>query len=180
MSRPLHPRHGVHDPTSGTPPRAPGTIRRTSTIDMLRPDGLFGDVVLVGRAGDLWTSEQGEPIVLGEAAILARVAFIPDRILTGLRTEPFAPGAEALLGVRASSGFRVELERALPEHREERSLLYLLLDDVPVATLVSGYAIGASNAPLPTGPITPLRRLAPRADLCAGWGTGGTMLASLA
>ncbi len=180
MSRPLHPRHGVHAPTSETLPRVPGSIRRTSTIDMLRPDGLFGDVVLVGRARDLWTSEHGEPRVLGEAGLLARVAFIPDRILTGLRTEPFERAAETLIGVRASSGFRVELERALPEHRDARSLLYLLLDDVPVATLVSGYAIGASSAPLPTGPITPLRRLAPRADLCAGWRTGGTMLASLA
>jgi hypothetical protein len=144
---------------------------------MLRPDGLFGDLVLVGRARDLWTPEHGEPSVLGEAGLLARVAFIRDRILTGLRTEPAAPGAEALIGVRASSGFRLELERALAEHREARSLLYLLLDDLPVATLVSGYAIGASNAPLP---LEPLRRLRPSADLCAGWRTGGTMLASLA
>ena len=180
MSRPLHPRHGVHAPTSGTPPRAPGSVRRTSTIDMLRPDGLFGDVVLVGRARDLWTPEHGEPSVLGEAGIVARVAFIPDRVLTAIRTEPFARGAEALIDVRASSGFRAELERALPKHRDARSLLYLLLDDVPVATLVSGYAIGASNAPMPAAPITPLRRLAPRADLCAGWRTGGTMLTSLA
>jgi hypothetical protein len=173
MSRPLHPRHGIHDPTRATPPRARGSIRRTSTIDMLRPDGLFGAVVLVGRARDLATSEAGEATVVGEAGFLARVDFVADRTLVGLCTSPSEPEAATLVGVRASSGFRGELDRALPRHRAARSLLYLLLDDLPVATLVSGYAIGAGGVQIPG------RQIATRADLCAGWRTGGTMLVEI-
>ena len=171
MNRPLHPRHGIHDPTSLTPRRAHGSIRRTSTIDMVRPEGLLGDVVLVGRARDLSTSEEGGASVLGEAGFLARVAFAPDRTVVGLRTQPFEPGAAALVGIRTSAGFRRQLDRVLPEHRESRSLLYLLLDDLPVVTLVSGYALGAGGVRLPAG-----RRVAFLADLCAGWRTGGTMM----
>lgn len=37
--RELHPRHGIHEPTSGTPLRLPGSVRRTTTIDMLSPRG---------------------------------------------------------------------------------------------------------------------------------------------
>jgi len=174
LTRPLHPRHGVHEPTRSTPPRAPGSIRRTSTIEMLRPDGLFADVVLVGRARDLATAEDGEASVLGEAGFLARVGFVAERKLLALCTAPREPAAAALVGTRASSGFRTGLDRALPAHREARSLLYLLLDDVPVVALVSGYAIGAA------GVRAPARHLgAFPADLCAGWRTGGTMLAGV-
>jgi hypothetical protein len=168
-----HPRHGIHDPTRSTPPRARGSIRRTTTIDMLRPDGLLGDVVLVGRARDLATAEGGEATVVGEAGFLARVAFIADRKLVGIATSPAEPGAAALVGAKASSGFRAEIDRALPAHRDARSLLYLLLDDLPVAALVSGYAIGAGGMRMPA------RRLSFQADLCAGWRTGSTMLVGI-
>lgn len=169
--RPLHPRHGIHAPTRSTPARAPGSIRRTSTVDMLRPDGMFGEVVLVGRARDLATGADGTPRVLGEAGIRARVAFLADRKILELSTTPPEPAAAALVGARAASGFRLALERALPAHREARSLLYLLLDEVPVATLVSGYAFGAAGVRAPANRLGSFP-----ADLCAGWRTGGTML----
>jgi len=141
---------------------------------MLRPDGLFGDVVLVGRARDLATSASGAASVDGEAGFLARVAFLAERSITGLATSPAEPAVSSLVGVKASGGFRGELDRALPEHRDARSLLYLLLDDLPVATLVSGYAFGAAGIRHPAG-----HRPSFPADLCAGWRTGGTMLAEI-
>jgi hypothetical protein len=165
----LHPRHGIHDPTESTPARVPGSIRRTSTIDMLRPDGLLGDVVLVGRARDLATATSGAAAVLGEAGFLARIAFLSERSVAALATSPPEPDAATLIGVKASSGFRGALDAALPAHRDARSLLYLLLDDLPVAALVSGYAIGAGGVPMPA------RGLTFKSDLCAGWRTGGTM-----
>jgi Protein of unknown function (DUF2889) len=140
---------------------------------VLRPDGLLGDVVLVGRARDLATDAAGAAAVLGEASLLARVAFVPDRRLTALATVPADPGTASLIGVTTASGFRGAVDRALPAHREARSLLYLLLDDLPVATLVSGYAIGAGGVRMPMRPSSF------RADLCAGWRTGGTMLVAI-
>jgi len=140
---------------------------------MLRPDGLLGDVVLVGRARDLATGASGAAAVRGETSLLARVAFVPDRRLTALATRPAEPDAASLIGVTTASGFRAAVDRAVPAHREARSLLYLLLDDLPVATLVSGYAIGAGGVRMPA------RTTMFRPDLCAGWRTGGTMLVGI-
>ncbi|WP_035920382.1 hypothetical protein [Frankia sp. QA3] len=46
-----HPRHGTHDPTAGTPPRRPGSVRRTTTVDMLRPEVVAGPCCCVGWPG---------------------------------------------------------------------------------------------------------------------------------
>jgi hypothetical protein len=174
VTREIHP-HGTRDPSGSAPARAPGSIRRTSTIDALRPGGLLGDVVLVGRARDLLTGAEGTATVLDEAAFLARIEFVAERRLAALHTAPEEPGAAALIGVHASSGFRAELDRALPAHRDARSPLYLLMDDLPVAALVSGYAIGAGGVQIPVRPRVPL----PNADYCAGWRTGGTMMRAI-
>ncbi|PPJ25793.1 hypothetical protein C5E45_19370 [Nocardia nova] len=49
-------------------------MRRTSTIDMQWPDGPGTQLRLLGRARDLLTpSDGGEPVVLGEDAMRARV-----------------------------------------------------------------------------------------------------------
>jgi hypothetical protein len=36
MNRYIDPRHGTHAPTTGTPARRPGSVRRTTTVDALR------------------------------------------------------------------------------------------------------------------------------------------------
>src|SRR5262245_61360101 len=79
VSRSLHPRHGIHAPTASSPPRAPGSLRRSATTDMLRPDGMGGDLVLVGRARDLLTDARGRAQVLGQAGYAARIAYSGQR-----------------------------------------------------------------------------------------------------
>ncbi|HEU4430312.1 MAG TPA: DUF2889 domain-containing protein [Myxococcota bacterium] len=175
-SRAVHPRHGIHAPTRGTLARAPRSLRRTATTDMLRPDGLHGELVLVGRARDLWTDDRGDGRVLGEAGYEARVEFEAMRTLRELRTTPERVAAQKLLGARVTTGFRSQLDAALPGERDARSLLYLLLDDAPVATLVSGYAMGAGGVRHRAKPGQMLQH----PDLCAGWRSGGTMLVGLA
>jgi hypothetical protein len=175
--RPLHPRHGVHAPTLSTPPRRPASLRRTATTDMLRPDGLLGDLVLAGRARDLWTDAHGAARVLGESGYEARVAYLAQREIREVRSEPSLPAAQRLVGTRAMSGFRAVLDAALPAERDGRSLLYLLLDDLPVAALVSGFAMGFAFGGSQPVPKEHLRHLHP--DLCAGWRTGGTILVEI-
>ncbi|MCW2884051.1 MAG: hypothetical protein QOE54_3549 [Streptosporangiaceae bacterium] len=170
----LHPRHGIHEPTSGTPARAPGSVRRTSTIDMLRPDGLDGPLVLVGTGRDLRTGRSSAR-VQAEASCRAVVDFVQGRTLQELVTTPRRPALDRLLGQRVSSGFRGRLDEADPSLHTDHDLLYLLLDDLPVTTLVSGHAFMAgrvrSRAPQPaTG------RPAFTADLCAGFATGATIM----
>ncbi len=176
MSAPsLHSRHGVHAPTASTPARAPGSLRRTATTDMLRPGGLLGELLLVGRARDLWTDARGEAKELGEVGYEARVAYLPLREIVQIGSEPAHAAVQQLVGTRATSGFRGALDAALPAERDAHSLLYLLLDDLPVAALVSGYAMSFGiRTPMPTG-----HKMIQHADLCAGWRTGGTILVEM-
>jgi hypothetical protein len=151
-------------------------VRRTATTDMLRPNGQRGELLLVGRARDLATGRDGSAKLLGEASYEARVDYQSSRKVAELRTQPDLPRAQKLVGWRAMTGFRGALDNALPEERDAKSLLYLLLDDLPVATLVSGYAatFGVDH-PIPKS-ATPMH---PQVDLCAGWRKGGSILTEL-
>jgi Protein of unknown function (DUF2889) len=182
----LHPRHGIHAPTAGTPERVPGSVRRTATMDMLRPDGLLGPLVLNGRARDLATGPDGAGTVLADSECTARVDFIGGRVLTEISTTPDRPVLQAVVGTRVSSGFRSAVLAADPCLAAEDGLLNLLLDDFPVATLVSGHAMGAGLARQgrttlslslaeATGQPGAERHRFPR-NLCAGFADGGTIM----
>ncbi|MFE4963789.1 DUF2889 domain-containing protein [Streptomyces sp. NPDC056660] len=175
---PPHPGHGPHHPTTDTPPRRPGSLRRTSSIDMLRPDGVDGELLLVGRARDLLTGPDGRATVVGEAAVHARVDYTGNFALSEIRTTPELAGVPDLLGASVSAGFRSRVGRALPGERAHATLTHLLLDDLPGAALVSGYAVGAGNERISkrdTGPFA-----LQRADICAGWRSDGIMLTEIA
>ena len=150
-------------------------MRRTTTHDSLRPDGLLGDVVLKARGRDLRTYASGSALTLGTASLEVGVAFLPDRRVTSIRSEP-AADLGSLIGVRASSGFRQAVDQALPSEERLESLRYQLLDDVPTAVLVSGYALGAGGIRPPQGSI----QFHSHADICAGWATGATILTEAA
>lgn len=171
--RKLHPRRGTHAPTSGSPARRPGSLRRTSTIDMLRPEGLGGELLLVGRARELRTELDGSPSIVREVSLCARVDALGTRALIALELDPATSAAAALIGKPVSTGFRAALDAALPELRQRNSLLYLLLDDLPTAALVSGYALGHASEGHPAPPAS--KRLQ-HPDLCAGWRVDGTIM----
>jgi Protein of unknown function (DUF2889) len=180
----LHPRHGIHAPTAGTPERTPGSVRRTATMDMLRPDGLLGPLVLTGRARDMGTGLDGAGTVLATSECTARIDFMGGRVLTEIGTTPGRPALQALLGRPVSSGFRSAVTAADPRLSAEDGPLNLLLDDFPVATLVSGHAIGAGlgrqgrtslSLAEATGQPRADRHRFPR-DLCAGFADGGTIM----
>jgi hypothetical protein len=166
---------GPHDPVSSTPARAPGSIRRTSSIDTTRPDGVTGRMVMNGRARDVLTMSNGEGVTLGEAELVADVDGV-SRELTTIRTLPDAPALQGLLGAVVGPGFRARVDDVVPEHREQQSLLYLLLDDLPGAGLVSGYTMLHADA-VPRG--RPDEYLGARSDMCAGWAHDGSMMVML-
>jgi hypothetical protein len=179
-----------------TGPRPAGSIRRTSNIDTVRPDGLRHggmrkEALVDARARDLRTDSDGTSAVVGEATLRARIG--PTHALVSLQTSPSVPALQQLIGVTVGSGFRSRLNEIIAEEIEDGSLLYLLLDDLPGATLVSGYAIhraGGFDEPRPAEPATepaPVRAPDPpparpaldfssRGDLCAGWAHDATMM----
>ena len=168
----LHPLHGIHEPAQGTPPRRPGSVRRTSSIDMIRDPGSLDPVYLLGRARDLSTARDGTATQIGGAQLRATVEMIA-RVIQHINIEPRVPGMR-LVGAPAMSGFRAAVDKAAPELRPPRDLRYTLLDDVPVATLISGHALSASGA---LGEASRSGYL-PVADQCAGFVSDGLLMSS--
>ena len=81
---PLDPRHGTHEPTTTVPRRAPGSVRRTTSVDILRPNGVDAELVLVGRGRDLLTELDGTTRVLDSAAVEATVDYAEAQRVTYL------------------------------------------------------------------------------------------------
>jgi hypothetical protein len=172
------------DPATTTPRRPPGSIRRTSNIDTARPDGLRGDLVVTARARDLRTSPEGTATVVAEAELHVRVEGATHRILS-IETVPTLPAPESLVGVVVGPGFRGRLAEAEPGGRDRGTLLHLLLDDLPGAVLVSGYAMQRGGAlgdgggqAKPKAP-SPAAVSAGRDDLCAGWAHDATLMVTI-
>ncbi|MET0371171.1 MAG: DUF2889 domain-containing protein [Sphingobium sp.] len=117
------------------PPREPGTVRRTSSIDVHWPEGWGGRMTAVARGRDLATLVDDRTLLLGEAAYEADLD--PERRIIGMAG---GQGCHALVGERAGSRLRAAIARELPEERRAGTLLYLLLDDMAGASLVAPWA----------------------------------------
>lgn len=129
-------------------------------------------VYLSGRARDLKTARDGTAAEVGRARLEATVEMIA-RVVQHLEVEPTVANMH-LVGAPAMSGFRAAVDKAAPDLRPRRDLRYTLLDDVPVATLISGHALSASGAlgkGMKSGYL-------PLADQCAGFVTGGLLMTS--
>jgi len=116
--------------------------------------------------------------VLARAAV--RAGFDTQRRLESLETSPPVEWAGALIGARAGGGFRRHLDAVVPP-AEAGSLLRQVLDDMPAAALISGYAWmrlarRAGHHPASLMPSGALDRMT---DLCSGWRAGGTAVASV-
>lgn len=170
---PLHPLHGPHQPTTRTPPRRPNSVRRTASIDMTREENSLDPVYLRGAGRDLFTDREGSVRELGRAGLSATIDMVP-RVVQHIETEPVIEGLARLAGAPAMSGFRAAVDKIAPQLRRRRELLYTLLDDVPVATLISGHALSASGV---LGEMVKSGYL-PVADQCAGFVTGGLLMSS--
>ena len=182
----MDPRHGTHDPTRATPTRVPGSVRRTTSVDMLRPDGIDGALVLIGVGRDLVTATDGTPSVVDTGRFDATIDYADAQRVVALTSTPVIDGLDTLLGRSASTGFRAALTDVVAGQHIVGRPLYQLLDDLPVATLISGYspqqAMAAEGAWRDDTDRNLQRRkpegleLIQQADLCAGWKTGGTIM----
>lgn len=165
--------HGPHDPVAGTPPRPPGSVRRTTSVDQRRgAPGRPMEVVALGR--DLLTRVDGTVEVRDEVEL--RVTLDAAATVTAIESNPPAPALTALVGASVSRGFRARVDAAVPEHRDAATVLHLLLDDLPMAALISNYG-SSREQPEFTLPPEAGERLT---DLCAGWAAGATMLGAMA
>lgn len=166
----LERKSAVANPSSGTPPRRVGSVRLTSHVDI---EQLDAGLRLRGGARVL-RSADGTFDVVGAATVEARIGA--DRVLEDLDVSPpHEVDLTSLLGRVVGRGFRAALDIAFGDHGTDA--LHLLLDDLPAAALISGYAALYSGA-VRVGPKH-LSSGVLRPDICSGWRSDGTMLTSL-
>ena len=133
-------------PAVAAPTRRPGSIRRTSTIDSVWPEGVEANRTVVGRSRDLFTPlDASNPVVLAEDALFVTVA--PDRGIVAMESVPAREGIKVLVGATGGSNSRGRVVAAVPEEVAAGTPLYLLLDDLSGATLVGSVALRFWQSP---------------------------------
>ena len=168
-------RAGPHAPAAGSPWRQPGSVRRTSTIDSTFPSG-DGRASVDARAREIVTRSDGDADLVAEVRLDLSVA--PGNVITAIEGDPDEPRLAELVGLAAAGGFRARALAAVPDHAAGTTVLNLLLDDLPGARLVSGYAL--QRAGLTELPADAMRGLAvANVDLCAGWASDASILVEL-
>jgi Protein of unknown function (DUF2889) len=160
------------DPLPTTPPRRPGSARLTSHIDIEQEAG--GSLLLRGGSRVLVTSRDSSEVV---TAATARARLGADRALETLEVSPPEIEVAPLLGRIVGRGFRAAVDAVYGDEKRSAGALHLLLDDLPTAALISGYAALYSGE-MQVQPKH-LERGVLRADICSGWRSDGTMLVSL-
>ena len=163
---------GPRNPLPAPPPRVPGSVRRTTSVDQRR--GGFGDPQSVlARGRDLRTNEDGTTDVVDRAEL--RLELDGTGAVTSIEVDPPEPRLDALVGDHASRGLRQRVDALLPDHRAGGTVLHQLLDDLPMATLISSYG---SSREIPDFKLPP-DRAEKMTDLCSGWRAGSLMLQTL-
>ncbi len=169
----VQPPGGLRGEGFATAPRQPNSIRRTTTHDSLRPDGLRGPVTLVATARDLFTGTGEQWTVLDRARVEMHAQFREGRIV-GLSSEPPDAALESLIGSSPFSGFRASIAALIPHERDAHTLRFRLLDDLPPALLVSGRALRVAGVAIEMS-----GRARNPIGVCAGWAEGGTLVEGL-
>lgn len=123
-------------------------------------------MIAVGRGRDLLTTSAGATTTLADARIEVEVGWSDGRIAR-VHADPPLPGSQTLIGTSAYSGFRRAAGALLPDDLVAHTLRYQVLDDLPIALLLSGRVLRAEGI----GLGDPGRM--PPTDVCAGWVAGG-------
>jgi hypothetical protein len=171
------PAPGPWDPLPASPLLAPGSARRTTSIDATRPDGLTGDRLVVDARGrDVSVDADGTTTVVDRLALRIELDGRTG-VVSAIEGEG-ADGLGELVGSVARSGLGRRVAALLPEESEARSLRCSVLDDLPHALLVSGFALLEAGL-IVIEPEYASAMAERQADICAGWATGNPLLSTL-
>lgn len=133
------------NPRGHAPLRRPLSVRRTSSIDVTWPDGPTHNMHFHGYGRDIFTpASGGDPQIIAIDELFAELS--PERTIQAIRSEPPRANVGKLVGVRGGGYLRRALNETLPEEGNKGSPLYLLIDDLSGASLVSGWALYSTGA----------------------------------
>jgi Protein of unknown function (DUF2889) len=160
-------------PSGSTPARRRDSIRRTSVLDVVRPDGHdVPTMVLRGSGRDLRTGPKPEDRVILATAGVRMDVDRTTMTVTGLDVEPQIEALTSLVGRPIGSGFRAAVSGVLTADAP-RDVLAAILDDVPIAGILSNYATTLA------APETTKSLAVGRGGLCSGWRDDGVMQSAL-
>ncbi len=166
-------------PAIPTPLRRVGSVRRTSTIDATwEGDARSTPMHLLGRSRDLLTPSDGSaPRVLAEDVMNA--IALPDRTISAISTIPPRANLDALTHLKG--GLRAKIVETFPDEVASGTPLYLLMDDLSGATLVSGFAFthwGDTKTLITMDELDPevKARKLKMVNICAGFQEGASAL----
>jgi len=163
----------VRAPIGTTPARRPHSVRRTMSIDVEWPGGFMEAGRYLGRARDIVTLDPADtPRVLDEAEAHLTIAM---RQILDISSTPSPPRLRQLVGVRAGGHLRAALDTNVPEEKAAGTPLYLLLDDMAGASLVSMWTISQWHGQV----LEQLRKNAPPREMkgvCIGFRPGSSAL----
>jgi hypothetical protein len=158
-------------PAGAAPARRPGSLRRTSTVEVSGE----AELRIEGAARDLRTDEDGDGRTLDQVRVEAELDAQRRVRTLSIEGEP----TELLDGVVVGPGFRRAADAAFPD--AVGRALGCLLDDLPIGVLLSGYAtlreaqrFGGADPGQAVGP-----EMEYMADLCSGWRSQGTLMTSI-
>jgi hypothetical protein len=126
-------------------------------------------VVVAARGRDLLTGPGGTTSALAEAQVTVTADF-PDGQIWEISADPPVPRLDELVGSTAYSGFRMAAGDLVPADKRAHTLVFQLLDDVPITLLLSGRVMRAAGIRLGD----PNRTLP--VDICSGWVAGGSLM----
>lgn len=148
--------------------RRPGSVRRTSSLQVSWADASGKDLIIVGAARDLLTLRLEEsPRIIAENDLTA--VMMPDKTFKSISTSPTLPVSIDLAGQHAVSGFRRAILPVLADREFDELPLRLLLDDLVGINIISGWLAAKWQ-----GAVSTNRRVFE--NVCAGYASGSTAL----
>lgn len=168
----------VLGPAQPMPPRRPGSVRRTATLDVTWPSGAGEPAQVLGRSRDLLTPSDSTPAqVLTEDVLHAELRA--DRTIEAISAEPARAQLAQLVGARGGGKLRGLLAEALPGEVGSGTPLNQLLDDLSGVSLVSGFAFALWPDSRPADFARRAEeggRRGPREGVCIGFSPGASAL----
>jgi hypothetical protein len=141
------PKPGPWDAVPATPALARGAVRRVTAVDVTRPGGFEGPLMVQVRGRDVRRASTDDPEgsrpvdadeVLDELRVTLEIEEWSGELVRVEGTEH--PGVHALIGASVRRGYSRAVAAALADDLSHRTLLGSAFEDLGGALLVSGYA----------------------------------------
>jgi Protein of unknown function (DUF2889) len=164
----------MNTPTT-TQARLAGSVRRTTSLDVLWPAGADGPARFEGVGRDLLTRADGATEVLATDTVDIDVDPLTRQVLGVSTTRDV--GVSDLVGARIGRGVRQVMAETMADEVETGSLIVQLLDDMTGASIVAGFALaiwgrGSEGLTMGTGTRRQME------GVCLGFAPGSSALAT--